>query len=220
LNPIVVLYAQLTEKIPENAELQNHLQLLPEEMQTSILKYQDKHEQRLRLGGKLLLAQILSCFNLDHLLLKNISKSGNNKPYLPSSDFQFNLAHSGNVCVCAGTTNADIGIDIEQIKPINVTHFQPYLTTKEQTLISDNAAAIAAFYEIWVKKEAVLKATGGMSDTELLNKIETQYEPVKFNRKEIYTKYIYLEESYVTCLASGKKINTETFVVKKIDLGV
>jgi 4'-phosphopantetheinyl transferase len=161
---------------------------------------------------------MLPYFNLDHSLLKNIRKSGNNKPYFLSSDFQFNLTHSGNICVCAGTTNADIGIDIEQIKPINLTRFQPYLTTKEQTLISDNAAAIAAFYEIWVKKEAVLKATGGVSDTELLNKIETQFEPVKFNRKEIYTKYIYLEESYVACLASNKKINTEMLVVKKIDL--
>jgi 4'-phosphopantetheinyl transferase len=220
LSFIVVLYAQLSEKKSEDIALQKYLQSLPDEMVSGILKYRDVQEQRLRLGGKLLLAQILGHFNLEHLLLKHIQKSDNHKPFFPLQNFQFNSAYSGNICICAGTTNADIGIDIEQIKPVNTALLLPYLTTKEQTLIAGNTASIAAFYEIWVKKEAVLKATGYMLDNNFLNKIETQNEPVKFDGKNIYTKYIYPEEGYIACIASDKKINTEAFVLKKIDLNI
>ena len=218
MSAIIILYTQLPEKMQENGELYQQLQSLPENLRANILKYQDRREQALRMGGKLLLSQMLQYFNLGHLSLENIQKSGNNKPYFPSSGFQFNVAHSGNICICAGAMQTHLGVDIEQIKPINIAQFSPYLTEKEQLLLSESPTPMDAFYKIWVKKEAVLKVTGNTLDEQFLNKTETQEGPVKWNKRIIYTEYLHLEEHYIACLASDNTIDTKTLVVKKVNL--
>lgn len=45
-------------------------------------------------------------------------KSENGKPYLEGVPFCFNLSHSGEYVACA-LSDSDVGVDIEEIKPIS-----------------------------------------------------------------------------------------------------
>ncbi|AYJ90999.1 4'-phosphopantetheinyl transferase superfamily protein [Bacillus safensis] len=87
---------------------------------------------------------------------------GNDKPVvrqLPS--FHFNLSHSGNWVVCA-VDDAPVGIDIEEIKPIDLAIAKRFFSADEyQDLLSQPAERQEAyFFHLWSMKEAFIKLTG------------------------------------------------------------
>lgn len=89
------------------------------------------------------------------------------KPTLEDSPEQpaFNLSHSGGQAVIAIGGTRPLGIDIEYCRPIAeiraiaASHF----TEAERILLEDTGSEerrLAAFYRLWTRKEAVLKALG------------------------------------------------------------
>ncbi|QRF32711.1 4'-phosphopantetheinyl transferase family protein [Bacillus safensis] len=86
----------------------------------------------------------------------------NGKPvvrHLPS--FHFNISHSGNWVVCA-VDDAPVGIDIEEIKPIDLAIAKRFFSADEhQDLLSQPAERQEAyFFHLWSMKEAFIKLTG------------------------------------------------------------
>ena len=49
----------------------------------------------------------------------NISYSDYNKPYLPTKAIEFNVSHSEEFGLFAFCLGAEIGVDLEKIRPIN-----------------------------------------------------------------------------------------------------
>jgi 4'-phosphopantetheinyl transferase len=112
------------------------------------------------------------------------------KPFLSGafaeSRLNFNLAHSENLAIFAVTRAGTIGVDVERIRP---------LTDADQLAVSSFSARESAafhnlpleqkpvaFFNLWTRKEAWLKATGeGIGH--LLNVIEVSFlpgEPARF----------------------------------------
>jgi 4'-phosphopantetheinyl transferase len=77
---------------------------------------------------------------------------------------QFNLAHSENAAVFGFIKNTHLGIDIEFLRPIaNFLEIaKRYFSTKESRQLNyfSEEKRTEAFYNCWVKKEAVIKAIG------------------------------------------------------------
>jgi 4'-phosphopantetheinyl transferase len=77
---------------------------------------------------------------------------------------EFNLAHSGGLGVFAVSGLGAVGIDVEQVRPVpeysalSERFFTPHECALINTLPRDEA--IRAFFQIWILKEAWLKATG------------------------------------------------------------
>jgi 4'-phosphopantetheinyl transferase len=76
----------------------------------------------------------------------------------------FNLAHTRGAAACAIASAAEVGVDVETIDPsFDVLRFaQRYFSPEEIFALercSDEARPVR-FFELWVLKEAVLKATG------------------------------------------------------------
>src|SRR3990167_6193416 len=88
------------------------------------------------------------------------------KPFLSinPSHLAFNLAHSESLAVCAITLNHAIGIDIEKIKtkfPQAVA--KRYFSQKENNHLrqqKNKKDKIRAFFDLWSRKEALVKAVG------------------------------------------------------------
>lgn len=89
-----------------------------------------------------------------------------NKPVLaaPHAALHFNLAHSGEMALLAVTRQGDIGVDVEQIHPL-----EDLLQLAERNFSPRERAALQglppgqqelAFFEIWTRKEAFIKAIG------------------------------------------------------------
>lgn len=111
-------------------------------------------------------------------------RSPKGKPGLSRSTnprhIQFNLAHSANLAAIAVTQNCDVGVDIEQVCPIRDAKdlvsrfFSERESAAFQILPEDQRDA--AFFNLWTRKEAWLKATGeGIAH--LLNQVEVSFIP-------------------------------------------
>lgn len=96
----------------------------------------------------------------------NFAYTEHRKPYVftqPSSRIQFNLAHSRDLAVYAVTLDHPIGIDIEKIKEVYPSDLsERYFHIDEKTYLNNLPPdeRRAAFYQIWARKEAVVKAIG------------------------------------------------------------
>ncbi len=86
------------------------------------------------------------------------------KPFLPGSDIRFNLSHADGLIVLAITRGVEIGVDVENVRPI------PEMKTmvRDNFSLSEQAALWSlpaveqsdAFFRIWTRKEAYVKALG------------------------------------------------------------
>jgi 4'-phosphopantetheinyl transferase len=108
----------------------------------------------------------------------------NGKPILTApfadSNLSFNLAHSEDLALIAVTRLGPIGVDVEKIRPMTdadalvARFFSPRETALFQKLPA--AQKNAAFFNLWTRKEAWLKATGeGIAHS--LNRVEVTFLP-------------------------------------------
>ena len=118
-------------------------------------------------------------FLLSHLLLRALlerylgqdaraiqfTHSPSGKPLLvDAGGVDFNLAHSGGLAAYAFGRDRQVGIDVERIRPtLDVMALaERYFTPFEAQAIREASEQerLARFFTYWVRKEAVLKATG------------------------------------------------------------
>jgi 4'-phosphopantetheinyl transferase len=75
----------------------------------------------------------------------------------------FNLAHSGDLALVA-VSDRPVGVDLEQVRPLaNMAQMADMSFTDEERAVLwslDEAARTAAFFRLWTRKEAVMKAHG------------------------------------------------------------
>lgn len=94
------------------------------------------------------------------------------KPALANpSGINFNITHAGNLAVIALTVGCDIGVDMEEIRPmmdmreIAARFFCPEEAAEIMSL--PQAERSRAFFCCWTRKEAYIKATGAGLSTPL-----------------------------------------------------
>lgn len=105
------------------------------------------------------------------------------KPFVVGLDVEFNISHSGDMVVCA-VNDKPVGIDIEQIRPIDLGVAKRICTERELLYLfghvpieedfvgTSNHEILTQFFEIWTAKEAYGKCIGtGISclDIEILS---------------------------------------------------
>ncbi len=93
------------------------------------------------------------------------------KPYAKGLPVEFNISHSGDYVVCA-VDDKPIGIDIEKIRPIDLTVAKRICTDDELQYLFGHAPCekdfthttdidiLTRFFEIWTAKEACGKCAG------------------------------------------------------------
>ncbi|GAA3390865.1 4'-phosphopantetheinyl transferase family protein [Streptomyces roseoviridis] len=83
------------------------------------------------------------------------------KPYLEDAPVEFSLSHSGERVAVALTSGTPVGVDVERVtRPAELP--LPVLSEEERVAFDrvPGPERAAAFTAYWVRKEAVLKATG------------------------------------------------------------
>jgi 4'-phosphopantetheinyl transferase len=147
-------------------EEQTQFALLSEDEQKRALRFlADKHKKRFiaaRSGLRRILSQYLSM----PPEAITFSYSEHHKPALApthQSDLQFNLAHSSDKAVIAITHQHAIGVDIEKMKPKDCLPLAKRFFSPQEyadLLALPKTQQPTAFYCIWSRKEAILKAIG------------------------------------------------------------
>jgi 4'-phosphopantetheinyl transferase len=138
---------------------------LPKNIQQKISNFRRWQDQHAALFSKLLLQHALSQAGYNSDCLNQLKYELYNRPFIDNK-IDFNISHAGEYVVCAISDQGQLGIDIELIKPINISDFNQYMETEQ--------LSYKEFYEIWTIKEAVIKADGrGLSIPLLDIKLQT-----------------------------------------------
>jgi 4'-phosphopantetheinyl transferase len=86
------------------------------------------------------------------------------KPRLDHTELHFNVSHAGVFALYAFTVGRDIGVDIEQIRPMEdmLQIARRFFSASEVRTLESLAAEVQplAFYNCWTRKEAYIKARG------------------------------------------------------------
>ncbi|MBT1695328.1 4'-phosphopantetheinyl transferase superfamily protein [Fulvivirgaceae bacterium PWU4] len=156
---MLIAYAENSAPFPPNV-WDGYLCRLPNEHREQVLRYKFREDAQACLYGKLLLLRCLEELGIGHLRLEDLRYTSHQRPYFNDAAIDFNISHSGKFVVCAAANNIRLGIDIEQIKPVAVTDFKEQFSDDEMRLIQSDDGSFVNFYNLWTKKEALIKADG------------------------------------------------------------
>lgn len=213
------IYAVNISKI-NNYPITNLFKYISFERVQQINKYL-KREDALRSLISELLSRAITCQSLGiHNNMISINKTQYGKPYIKGyTDFHYNVSHSGEWVVCA-VHNNEIGIDIEQHKPIDLSIAKRFFCEEEykELVILQNQSRINHFYKLWTLKESLFKAIGkGLSIPLnscrfMITEGDINYRPsIDFDKK--YFRLYSFDSNYTVALCSTKYIYEESIEV-------
>ncbi|WP_299676679.1 4'-phosphopantetheinyl transferase superfamily protein [uncultured Dokdonia sp.] len=194
------LFQYSTDRDIDHGFLQYYLEFLPKEFKAEVLKYRRWDDRYNCLFGKLMVYIGAYLFGYTSFEFEKILKDSYGKPYIPDSDFNFNISHSGNTVVCV-FSKQEIGVDIEEINDIEVDLFKDVFTAVELQEIKSKG--LDKFYEYWTKKESVIKAVGkGMSIP--LKEIAIQENASIYDNYAWYTKSFKMNNKFCSITSKSK----------------
>jgi len=154
---MLVMYARIGERLP-SGEWERLLIPMPGPLRIDIGRYRRWEDRQAVLFGKLLLAEGLRRM-ASPAQLGDLVWDASGRPFL-GEDIDFNISHSGDYAVCALCREGRVGIDIEQLRPLALKDFQEQMTPRQWGMILASARPLDAFFDLWTRKEAVMKADG------------------------------------------------------------
>jgi 4'-phosphopantetheinyl transferase len=164
-NSQVHLWIVRLEASEENFE-RSFSWLSPDETTRAERFYFDRHRHAFVLGRaalRVLLADYLKRSPAEVVFVYG----SQGKPALadPTCPLRFNVSNSGNLAAFAFTVGCEIGLDVEQHRPIHdFEHIADRFFSPEETaelLELPIAERKSAFFNCWARKEAYIKAMGG-----------------------------------------------------------
>lgn len=87
-------------------------------------------------------------------------KASRENEKLMYSGLSVSVSYSGNMVLAGIAVHGLIGIDLEVIAPVDFSLFEQILTHDERAWLNQAIDRFEAFYTLWTRKEAVVKADG------------------------------------------------------------
>lgn len=192
--------------LPEDIDTQlinNFKNAIPDNLLSFVNFEKEKITLAHSLAGRYLLNELLltSQNNVNEL---EISLSEYKRPFLSNSSWQFSISHSHRAVVCTISEHLIVGIDIENIRPININEFQSQFLKDEFKAIKKDLS-YKTFYYYWCSKEAITKAIGkGLYVDMSLIQIS---EPDSFilNNEVWHINTVDISDNYICSLATSVK---------------
>ncbi len=204
---ITICYA-FVNSLLEEVKAADMLQMLPEMIRLKVSRYASPADRALRIAGMYLLMEQLATHHSEHkATLEQLVYDERGKPAFPDLPVCFSISHSGNLAVCAFTDdNMQTGIDVEKIYPVQINDVTDYLSFNEQQFIAQQQHPASIFYDLWTRKEAVLKASGaGIGKS--FSSVEVLENPVVLKSQSWYWQKVSVDPEYCTHLASALPIS-------------
>jgi 4'-phosphopantetheinyl transferase len=195
---IICYYTELNHHWSEQ-ELVDKLVLLPEELRQEAMRKRLWIDRQLSIAGKLLLLRLLKELKCE-LSLSDLKYNDHLRPYFDAG-IDFNIAHSGNIVVCCETVDGQAGIDIEEVKEIDLTDYTDYFTPNEWRHINNYPNKYEGFYDFWTRKEAALKAIGTGFHTPL-SSVDVSGKSLRYDDHTYYFQPLNISEGYKCHLAA------------------
>lgn len=152
--------------------------------------------------GLLLLQYAMQQHQQDQFLLQDIVYSDKQKPHCPNC-CDFNISHSGLIAGCAVNDEHLVGIDVERHRDVDLAGFARFFASNDFQAAKDD---MHLFFELWTKKEAVVKAEGrsGVWD---MSKVVLDRFTANYKQQQWHLYKLNLPERYSGYIAYNKECN-------------
>ncbi|MBJ6362238.1 4'-phosphopantetheinyl transferase family protein [Paenibacillus sp. GCM10012307] len=141
--------------------LERGMSLISEERRRRIARFHFQADKYRSLLGELLIRHVL-CTGYAFSNADIVFRTGTHgKPSLEGGGPRFNFSHAGD-WVCAVFHTEETGIDIEQLRPIELDVAKRFFASEESAMLSrlEGEAWRREFYRLWTMKEAYVKMRG------------------------------------------------------------
>ena len=153
-----IRYAYCGKRLSIN-QYTNLRDAMPTNVKLKIDRYRKWQDRQSVLFGRILLRNCLTEYGYPLEYLEMVRTDGWGRLYLDGR-VDFNISHSGGCVVCAASRNAKVGIDIEEIREIELDDFMENFSSEEWRFIVESEESTRNFFDFWTIKESVLKADG------------------------------------------------------------
>lgn len=201
---INLVYSIIPEGDISDQQLQALIDQLPLYEKQRILRLKQKQDRILSACGLLMIREAAGD-------LGSLKRNAYGKPFL-ESPVNFSISHSGKMVACAYTDATEIGMDLEEIRMINIHDFHMIMTKDEIRKTN----SIADFYKLWTKKEAVIKAVGKGFSIDA-KELFIEEGSCSFEGQDWILSRVQLDPGY-ECYVAHK--NIQELVVKEFFIGV
>lgn len=145
--------------------------LMSENKKSRVDKYRFDDAKKRTVFGEMLARKAIADLCKVDIQTVEIEAQKNQKPYAKGIDVHFSISHSKDVVVCA-VSDKPIGIDVEKIRPINLSVAKRVCTDDELLEVfgrvpkdddfgyTDNTQVLTRFFKQWCAKEAYVKCSG------------------------------------------------------------
>lgn len=178
MDDIIILYCDISD-LSVN-KLDAYVDEIPGILMERIRSYKNMPGRYLRIAGYYLLMKGMSNLNIDRKCISNVSIGAYGKLYVSDNSFFFNISHSENLVTCIISKYFEVGIDVEYQKDINYEELKIY-SDNEKEVLFDSPHNFLLFYDIWTRKEAVLKCLGYGLNLDLKSIDVTRRKIILFN---------------------------------------
>ena len=155
---VEILYASFYENLPKK-RLNYFLGQMPKQVQEKIMRYRKWQDRLASLYGRIIIKKSLTAYGYNKNCLENLCITKYGKPFIDDNVY-FNLSHSGKYVVCSVSEKERVGIDIEQVKSIKLSHYQKIVPPKKWKEIIRSDEKEQLFFDYWTMIESALKADG------------------------------------------------------------
>ena len=144
--------------------------------------------------------------------LSDVENPETGKPFWKNDDvsFDFNITHSGNLILLVASTTLKVGVDVEEIRPLKRLSFKMVMSPDELAAIQQQPTI---FFDLWSKKEAVVKAADTPGISRMSDVILKQDQAV-LDDELWWLKTIDLDKQYAINLATSAAV--DELIVKQV----
>ena len=135
------------------------LTLFPEKTRNEVLKLKKWESGYVRLLSKMLLLKGMQCFNMAEFSFDLLQYTVYGRPFF-NANIDFNISHTNKCAVCVISDSLKVGVDVEEIRNIDLNDFSESFNADEWRSITESPAPIHTFFNYWTRKEAIIKADG------------------------------------------------------------
>lgn len=156
------LYAINIQNLSDYSENNKYSELISTERKKRIEQFFFPIDKKRSMYAEILLKYVLqNTYKIDDLNI-HFYKNEYGKPFLKEyENIHFNLSHSGEWILC-GMGDYELGVDVEQMKMMDLKVAEKYFHPKEYAYIVQNGTESQqdAFYKVWTLKESYIKKLG------------------------------------------------------------
>jgi 4'-phosphopantetheinyl transferase len=222
---MIEVYALKIDRRIESVKFNSLMHYVDKSRQNAISRFYKWEDAQRSLFSELLIRTLATNKLAINSSAIQFDKNEFGKPFVKNlPGFCFNISHSGQWVVCA-IDNEEIGIDIEEICPIDLQIANEFFTNQEIIEMQSKLIEqkLLYFYDLWTLKESYIKAWGkGLSiplDSFSLKVNSTENIELKTNNgfRDCCFKQYDIDPDYKMAVCSLKSEFPEYVIVKNMD---